>query len=242
MTKDDDFSEDTKIKVLLWSDRHCCVCGKRCGLDIEVHHIDSKGGEDIDNAIPVCYTCHAHLGRYIDSQPRGTKYKVKETKKRRDQIYERYTRHLVPGILPSVYQRYLGQKVFELPRVGFIIKPVGRFIPVKAIVIMKVFLGGQFLEKINSAKPYYNGEIIWNLNPGIGVNGNFTIPQKCADSKEELQLELTTTIIDPYERKHELLPVCFTYVRPDAKKGESGDKWYLEPTEFSQLKPYLKTT
>jgi len=241
MTKDNDFSEDTKIKVLLWSDRHCCVCGERCGLDIEVHHIDPKGSKDIDNAIPVCYTCHAHLGRYIDSQPRGTKYRFEEIKKRRDQIYERYTRHLVPGILPSVYQRYLGQKIFELPRVGFSIKPVGRFIPVKAIVIIKVFLGGEDLGKISDSKPYYGGDIIWNLNPEITINGNFSIPQKCADSKKELQLELRTTVIDPYERKHELLPVCFSYIRPDGTSKE-GDNWFLEPTEFSQLKPYLKTS
>jgi hypothetical protein len=107
------------------------------------------------------------------------------------------------------------------------------------MVIVKVFLGGEDLGKISDSKPYYGGKIIWNLNPEITINGNFSIPQKCADSKKELQLELRTTVIDPYERKHELLPICFSYVRPDSTTNE-GDYWYLEPTEFSQLKPYLK--
>jgi hypothetical protein len=227
----DKFSEDTRIKVLLWSDRHCCVCGKRCGLDIEVHHIDPKGGSDIDNAIPVCYTCHAHLGRYIDSQPRGTKYKFKETKKRRDQIYERYTSHLVPALLPQVLPA-------QLPKVIFKIVPFGKFIPVQIKGIIHVFLDGEDLGPIEDSKPYYAGKILWNLNPGVGFIGNFTLPPKkgatYANGKD-LQLELRMTVIDPYEREHILLPVCFTY-------DWAQKSWFLEPTEFSHLKPYLNST
>lgn len=66
------FSEEDKLKCLLWSDRHCCVCDTPCGLDIEIAHIDPKGGEDFDNAIPVCYKHHAEIGRYNKEHPVAT--------------------------------------------------------------------------------------------------------------------------------------------------------------------------
>lgn len=68
MTRSKRFSEEIKLKALLWSNRHCCVCDKPCGLDIEIAHIDPTGGEIFDNAIPVCYTHHAQIGRYDVNQ------------------------------------------------------------------------------------------------------------------------------------------------------------------------------
>jgi hypothetical protein len=230
----EEFSEEVKRKVLLWSYRHCCICGKACGLDIEIAHINpakSRGADDIDNAIPVCYSCHADLGRYYDKHPRGTKYKDEEIKKRRNQVYEQYTSHLVPALLPTILPA-------QLPKVIFRIIPFDRFIPVKVKGIIHVFLDGEDLGPIEDSKPYYSGRIIWNLNPGVGFIGNFTLPRKhetkYSDGKD-LQLELRMTIIDTYEREHILLPICFTYAW--AEKS-----WFLEPTEFRQLKPYLNST
>jgi hypothetical protein len=228
-----DFSEDIKLRCLLWSDRHCCVCDKPCGLDIEVAHIDEKGESSQDNAIPVCYKCHADIGRYVDKHPRGNKYRMEELKKRRDQIYERYTSNLVPGILAVVHPAY-GEKNFQLPLVGFSITPVGRFIPIKARIAARVFLCGNDLGEIDdSEKPYYSGKIVWNLNPGLTFNGNFCLPKECGERKENLQLELRITVIDPYEREHELLPVCYTYDR-------EREFWFLEPTSFNELKRHRK--
>ncbi len=236
MGKKNDFSEDVKLKCLLWSDRHCCVCEASCGLDIEVAHIDTKAENIQDNAIPVCYKHHADLGRYIDSHPRGNKYRIQEIKKRRDQIYERYTSHLVPGLLPVIHPTS-AEKGIHLPKVVFTVTPVGRFIPVKARIIVKTFLGGKNLGEIGSKKPYYDGGIIWHLNPGLTFVGNFNIPKACAKSQEDLQIELDITIIDPYEREHNLLPVCFTYNR----KGDPNDGyWFLEPTSFAELKRYVE--
>lgn len=231
----DDFGKDVKLKCLLWSDRHCCVCGKRCGLDIEVAHIDEKrkeGKSSQDNAIPVCYKCHADMGRYAKWHPRGNKYRFEELKKRRNQIYEGYTSSLIPGILAVVHPAH-GEKSFQLPSVGFSITPVGLFTPINARIAVRVFLGGSDLGEIESRKPYYNGKIVWNLNPGLTFNGNFRLPDKCAEGKEDLLLELKITVIDPYERKHELLPVCYTYNRINGF-------WFLEPTSFKELKHYLK--
>ena len=235
MGKKNAFSKEVKSKCFLWSDRHCCVCGTSCGLDIEVAHIDEKAEMTQDNAIPVCYRCHADLGRYKDSHPRGNKYRFQELKKRRDQIYERYTNHLVPVILPVIHPTH-GERGIHLPTVVFTITSVGRFIPVKARIIVKTFLGGKDLGEIGSEKPYYDGGVTWHLNPGLTFRGNFTLPKVCEESQEELQIELNITIIDPYEREHKLLPLCSTYVR----KGDSNDgHWFLEPTSFAELKRYL---
>jgi hypothetical protein len=91
-----DFQEADKIKLLLWCDRHCCVCGKACGTDIQIAHIDEKGPGEIDNAIPLCYDCHAKTGRYNPKYPLGNKHRPKELKARREQVYEQHTRALVP--------------------------------------------------------------------------------------------------------------------------------------------------
>jgi hypothetical protein len=234
MKREKDFSENIKLRCLLWSDRHCCVCGKACGLDIEVAHIDPKGPITIENAIPACYNCHAALGRYFKGHPRGNKYRFEELRKRRNQIYERYTRHLVPEILPNMHPRINEIGQIHLPTVGFSITPLGHFIPARAKIIVRVFLGGRDLGVIpNPEKPYYCGGIRWSVNPGYTFGGNFSVPQKCVDSKENLILELRVTVIDPYDREHDLLPVCFTYVR---QKGY----WFMEPTAFSELKRFAR--
>ena len=148
MAKEKDFTTDTKTKCLLWSDWHCCVCGKSCGLDIEVHHIDQKGGKDLDNAIPVCYNCHAKLGRYMTQHPRGTRYRLEEIKQRREQIYERYTMDLIPSLTPGLHSQ-IGVSTYQFPAVGFSIASVGRFTPVRLRLVVKSFLGKKGLSQID---------------------------------------------------------------------------------------------
>jgi hypothetical protein len=225
-----EFSEDIKLKCLLWSNRHCCVCDSSCGLDIEIAHIDPKGGESFDNAIPVCYKCHAQIGRYNKEHPRGNKYRIRELEKVREQIYEKYTRHLVPPLLFYLVPRSEhDDRGYNLPQVGFVIENRGLFLPVKFKVKIKGFLGGKELElKVN---PYYTGDITWNLNAGHIFFGNFVLPQKCVDNTERLIIEVQVTAIDQYDRPHELLPNCYTYVRKEAY-------WFTEPTSFSELERF----
>ena len=231
-----DFSEDTKVKCFLWSDRHCCLCGKPCGTDIEVAHVDSKGGNDLDNAIPLCYECHSAIGKYNKEHPRGNKYRPKELKTRRDQIYEKYTRHLVPPIHFEITQR-IGNDPHNkrsLPIVGFNVTHYGDSLPVRFTVVIRAFLGNKELGLvINIEKPYYSGGIMWNINPRHIFFGNFSVPKECVDSTEDLKLEAKVTIIDKYDRLHELLPVCYTYMR-------DKNDWFMEPTSFSELKRFIR--
>lgn len=217
------FSEDVKLKCLLWSDRHCCLCGKQCGVDIEIAHIDSeeKGGDNIDNAIPLCYDCHAKIGRYRREHPKGNKYRPKELKARREQIYERYTRHLVPPIDFQVTQRIRNsERRRRLPDVGFNLIHLGDSLPVKVRVEAKVTLGDKDLGMLSG---HYGGEKLWNLNPRSVFFGHRQLPKEVVESDERLEIDLTITIIDAYGREHRLLPVGYVYVR-------DGNYWFGEPS------------
>lgn len=68
--------------------RRCCVCHRFCGVKIELHHLDpsgSGGGDDIDNAIPVCFECHAEIRLYNDAHPRGRKFHPEELRAHKEQ-------------------------------------------------------------------------------------------------------------------------------------------------------------
>jgi len=212
-----DFSNEDKIKCLLWSNRHCCLCGKACGTDIEIAHIIPRGRQrswDIDNAIPLCYDCHAEIGRYNRAHPRGNKYRPEELKARRDQIYEEQTRHLVPPIQFEVTQQIVGTNTRrEFPDVGYNIAHLGDSLPVRVRVIARMFLDNKDLGIHQSED--YSGKKIWNLNPRFAVYGHFKVPVEKVEKHQRLEIKVTAIIIDRYEREHELLPMGWVY-SPDA--------------------------
>ncbi len=208
-----DFREKDKIKCLLWCDRHCCLCGKVCGVDIEVAHIEEKrkpGSSDLDNAIPLCYDCHGKIGRYRDEHPLGNKYRVEELKARRNQIYDYYTRHLVPPIDFGPSQDLSPPKQRKLPQVGFNITHHGDSNPVHVLVSARIFLGKKDLGFPKSR--HYSGKKTWSLNPRYRISGFFLVPPKAVKSNEKLQVDFTVTIIDKYEWRHMLLPMRWVYM------------------------------
>jgi len=67
--------------------RHCCVCHRYKGVKVEVHHIEQEalGGKNTyDNAIAVCFDCHADAGHYNSQHPRGIKFSPRELKKAKE--------------------------------------------------------------------------------------------------------------------------------------------------------------
>lgn len=85
------FSKQIKEQVFVASARRCCICKEFLGLNIEVHHIipASKGGEDsIENAIPLCFDCHANAGHYNSKHPRGSKFSPEELRMHRDSWFK----------------------------------------------------------------------------------------------------------------------------------------------------------
>lgn len=99
------FSTAIKQRVMIDTARHCCVCHRYKGIKMEVHHLKQKadGGDDTyENAIPLCFDCHADAGHFNNRHPRGTKFSVQELLKARDRWYE-YVRnnHIVEKLIYS---------------------------------------------------------------------------------------------------------------------------------------------
>lgn len=213
-----DFDESVKVKVLLWCNRHCCLCGKQSGIGIEIAHLDPHSS-DPDNAIPLCFDCHAAVGHYNREHPRGRKYSIPELKAGRERVYEEHTRHLVP---PVLYK--LQQKGRSLPDVGFQIANLGNTYSVKAKVRIKLAQGNTILGV--PASGHYDGSYFWNLNPGFVVDGgHFSVQNFNASSNDNLRAKIEITLLDIYERSHVLLPVGFIL------NSGLGNDWYLEPSE-----------
>jgi len=219
------FSSQTRTQVLLWCDRHCCLCKKACGIKIEVHHLvpESEGGsDDIDNAMPLCFDCHSEVMSYNNDHPRGNKYKRDELKARREQVYEEFTRHLVPPLHCEITQLLPGpiKKTREFPNVGFIMRNLSDFLPARVRVRMwSVMERGEI-------KPYlsdhYCGKKLWNLNPQQMFSGHFNLEEEFIPKGGPLELRIQLTVIDQYGREHQRLPNGYVYV-PDT------NYWYAEP-------------
>ncbi len=71
------FNRVDVAELLVKCNRCCCICNRFCGIKIETDHIMPKldsNDDNIDNAIPVCFDCHAEIHLYNDKHPRGRKY------------------------------------------------------------------------------------------------------------------------------------------------------------------------
>ena len=72
--------------------RCCCICHTFCGTKMELHHIRQKayGGEDtLENCIPLCFNCHADMGKGDPKHPKGKRYTETELRMHRDNWYEK---------------------------------------------------------------------------------------------------------------------------------------------------------
>ena len=85
------FPRDQVDELLVACHRRCCVCHRFCGVKIETDHMIPKvdnGADDINNAIPVCFECHAEIHSYNDKHPRGRKFRPDELRGHKEQWLE----------------------------------------------------------------------------------------------------------------------------------------------------------
>jgi len=85
------FDQTIKEEALVRSKRHCCLCHKFGGRNVNVHHIipEAAGGPNtLNNAIVLCLTCHADVGHYNPQHPLGLKFRPDEIKRHRDMWWE----------------------------------------------------------------------------------------------------------------------------------------------------------
>ncbi len=100
------FSLAVRKEALVRSGRHCCICHRFVGLKIEVHHIEPEAipsNNTIDNAISLCFDCHADMINYVPKHPKGTKYSFSDLKRHRDNWYSRLSSPLPYPICSKNY-------------------------------------------------------------------------------------------------------------------------------------------
>ncbi len=112
------FLKKTKVKAIVAAARHCCVCHKAKGIKVEVHHIEPKaegGADDFDNAIVLCFDCHADAGHYNSKHPKGTKFTRTELRQARDEWYRLVREHNIehPKGQSILHCRYYMAKQYE---------------------------------------------------------------------------------------------------------------------------------
>lgn len=101
------FPEGVATEALALCGRSCCICHKFCGTKIELHHIKQKacGGDDtLDNCIPVCFDCHADMGRADPKHPKGKRYSEEELKRHRDGWYEKVKKSSASTTQKRIYK------------------------------------------------------------------------------------------------------------------------------------------
>lgn len=84
------FPRDEVSKLLAECHRRCCICHRFCGVKMETDHINPKakddgGSDSIENAIPVCFECHAEIHSYNPKHPRGRKFTPEELRHHKKQ-------------------------------------------------------------------------------------------------------------------------------------------------------------
>jgi hypothetical protein len=75
-------------RLLARCHRRCCVCHRFCGSKMELDHMQPKaegGPDDIENAIPLCFECHAEVHASNDKHPRGRKFQPSELRLHKEQ-------------------------------------------------------------------------------------------------------------------------------------------------------------
>ena len=114
------FSQKIKNEIMVASARHCCVCRKSRGLKIEIHHILPKeqGGEDtFENAIALCFDCHADAGHYYAKHPKGTKFSPTELFKHKETWFKIVERGNIPSIEDHDIQIEIDYKKSDLQQI-----------------------------------------------------------------------------------------------------------------------------
>jgi len=116
----------------------------------------------------------------------------------------------------------------KLPNVGFNIRNSGDS-PIRAKVKARVFLGSKDLGLIKGSHRggkymgYYDGKVLWNLNPYVIFFGHFNVPKICAETEQNLRIEVSVNLIGIDGQEYKLLPVSWTFMR-------NKNDWFLEPT------------
>jgi hypothetical protein len=198
-------------------------------MDIQVAHIEPRKENkswEIDNAIPLCFNCHQKVFSYDPKHPLGIKYTPEELKAKRDEIYEKYTDHLVPEFGFQITQNSPPWYTRGYPSVGFILvlSRMKAPQPIGFRVLVTAFLNGR--NRGTTSDRHYSGRRIWEQpqpqrDSDYMFWGNFTSPVRRVRNGQRLEFRVKVTAIDKYKREH-LKTKSWVYV-------PKANSWYPEP-------------
>lgn len=213
--------EEDRANMLLWCARHCCFCNKECTTNIVIHHIDGNpSNNDLDNLIPICFDCHGELEHYSVEHPVGTKYRYLEIKKRRDQVYELYTRQYMRKVQISISKYNSVGSERALGDTSCTVESLSDDIPVRLRLRIEAYQGSKRLQV--DLGDLYSGIALWNLNPSHITFGHFELPISEETNPFLYRVEVFWSIIDILDREHQMLP--FSYVWNDPNSD-----WWFDP-------------
>lgn len=120
------FSQEVKIRAMVACGRCCVICHKFCGNNMEVHHIKAQadgGSDEFENAIPLCFDCHAEVRQYDPKHPKGIKFTEQELIQHKDNWYKKIEAsgavHSTSEFLEMDRKTYYSLEKY-LPRDGFV--------------------------------------------------------------------------------------------------------------------------
>ena len=114
----------------------------------------------------------------------------------------------------------------QLPEVGFFIRSWNDY-PIRVRTKAKVSLGSKPLKILKNRVGNYDGTTLWNLNPYAIAFGNFSIPDICQKSKDDLMIEVSVTIEKMDGKVFDFLPIAWKYIR-------EKNNWLFEPNGVRQ--------
>lgn len=208
-------------------------CGYKCTVprcsiteSLEFHHINKKANDNRkENIIVFCAVHHhqAHTGRISAEACRVMKQNLPRLENTSKQWKP------LPKIKFFLAQRLL--RTLTFPQVGWEAYNDSPY-QLKVRIEVHPILGGKDLhplpdDDINGTKPYDVQPNDWLFG-----NGCFTLPPKCATSKEELILEIIAIALDVNDTEkgeYKLSPSRWKYVR-------ERNAWSYYPQEPNGLK------
>lgn len=84
------FPPNVKEQAAVACNRCCCICHEFKGPKLEFHHIKQQadgGDNSFENCIPLCFDCHADMGRTDPRHPKRNHYSERELRMHRDKWY-----------------------------------------------------------------------------------------------------------------------------------------------------------
>lgn len=148
------FSTKIKEEVLELCARHCCVCHRYSGGNMEVHHIkpQAEGGEDIlENAIPLCFDCHAFAGHYNPKHPKGIKYSQEGLLKNKENWFKKVKEENITS-KPTFVELLINNKEYKGFFEPIFIKEKTSYIERDSFSRVYTLLGKDPMELVNEIK------------------------------------------------------------------------------------------